>query len=273
MSDPVDLPPGQPLAGAWPAPAPALVAPDDAILPQAPSAPAGVRPAQRWLSLMEVFLCSGLPTQLLIALGLQGLGWSPLDAGGALSLRYVAALSLADTILILLLARALLVSGGEAPREVFFGSTPPGREVLLGVAVLPAILVGVGGLALALRAMAPWLHNVPENPLEALMRDPVGLAVFAVVVVVAGGVREEVQRAFVLHRFRQHLGGALVGLWVFSLAFGLGHLLQGYDAAILTGVLGLAWGALYLRRGSIVAPMVSHSLFNLAEVLRQALAP
>ena len=42
--------------------------------------------------------------------------------------------------------------------------------------------------------------------------------------------------------------------------------MQGYDAAIMTGALGFTWGAFFLRRGSIVAPMVSHSLFNLLEV-------
>jgi membrane protease YdiL (CAAX protease family) len=64
-----------------------------------------------------------------------------------------------------------------------------------------------------------------------------------------------------------------VGLWVTSVAFGLGHLLQGYDAAILTAVLGFIWGAVFLRRGSLLAPVVSHAAFNLVEVARQAMAP
>ena len=55
---------------------------------------------------------------------------------------------------------------------------------------------------------------------------------------VAGGLREEVQRAFILHRFERHLGGAAIGLVVFSVAFGLGHLVQGRDAAVITGLLG-----------------------------------
>ena len=57
--------------------------------------------------------------------------------------------------------------------------------------------------------------------------------------------------------------------WVItSLAFGLGHTLQGWDAAILTGALGATWGVLYLTRGSAVASIVSHSLFNSGELLR-----
>jgi membrane protease YdiL (CAAX protease family) len=50
--------------------------------------------------------------------------------------------------------------------------------------------------------------------------------------------------------------------------FGLGHFEQGYDAMIATGTLGLIWGFLYVARRSIVAPMVSHAGFNLAQLLK-----
>jgi membrane protease YdiL (CAAX protease family) len=85
---------------------------------------------------------------------------------------------------------------------------------------------------------------------------------------VAGGVREEVQRGFILHRFDQFLGGAAAGVIVFSVFFGLGHLEQGFDAAIATGTLGAFWGVVYVRRRSIVAPMVSHAGFNLAQLAK-----
>ena len=90
----------------------------------------------------------------------------------------------------------------------------------------------------------------------------------ATVVVVAGGIREEVQRAFLLHRFSQSLGGPLVGLVVASAAFGLGHRLQGNDVAVATGALGFYWGVIYLWRGSAVAPVVSHSGFDLIQLLQ-----
>ena len=64
------------------------------------------------------------------------------------------------------------------------------------------------------------------------------------------------------------MGGAAVGVIVASVAFGYGHLLQGADAAIATGALGAFWGVIYLRRRSIGAPMVSHSGFNLLQILQ-----
>jgi len=91
---------------------------------------------------------------------------------------------------------------------------------------------------------------------------------FACVALLAGGVREEVQRAFILTRFERDLGGPIVGLAVTSIAFGAGHALQGWDAALATGLLGAVWGVIYVRRRSAIAPMVSHAGFNSLEIVR-----
>ena len=40
------------------------------------------------------------------------------------------------------------------------------------------------------------------------------------------------------------------------------------DAAVATGTLGAFWGIVYLRRRSVVAPVVSHSGFNLLQILQ-----
>ncbi len=37
---------------------------------------------------------------------------------------------------------------------------------------------------------------------------------------------------------------------------------------IATGLLGAFWGVIYLARRSIVAPMVSHAGFNLAQLVK-----
>ena len=83
-----------------------------------------------------------------------------------------------------------------------------------------------------------------------------------------GGVREEIQRGFILHRFSQYLGGGVVGVIVHSAVFGLEHFVQGWDAALTVGALGALWGTIYLMRGSVIAPMVSHAGFNLAQILK-----
>ena len=92
--------------------------------------------------------------------------------------------------------------------------------------------------------------------------------IFAVVVMMAGGVREEVQRGFIAHRSANTWAARCGASAVYSVFFGLGHFEQGYDAMIATGLLGFIWGVLYIVRRSIVAPMVSHAAFNLAQLLK-----
>ena len=230
--------------------------------------PVEVTPVQRVRAVLEVMACSGIPSQFAIATVLRFVGISALDAKGNLAASFVFTLSLLDTAVIAAVAVLLLRLGGEQPRDVFVGRRAIGRETAIGLALVPVVFVLVLAMLSGLRALTPWLHNVTENPLEALLSSPGQVALFAVVGIVAGGLREEVQRAFVLHRFEQYLGGPLVGLAIVSVAFGAGHIVQGWDAMVTTGALGAFWGALYLARHSAVAPVVSHAGFNTIEILR-----
>jgi membrane protease YdiL (CAAX protease family) len=224
--------------------------------------------AARIVAVIEVLLCSDIVTQSAIGGTLFALGYRSTTAGGQLSVSYVAALSLGDAMLLIALILALLYAHGERPRDVFAGRRPVAPEGVLGLLLIP-IAFGIAVVVmLTVRRFAPSLHNVADNPLQELMRSPRDAWVFALVVVVAGGVREEIQRAFLLHRFDVWLGGSVLGLIVTSVAFGAGHFaLQGLDAGIATGLLGAFWGIVYLRRRSSVAPMVSHAGFDLLQIV------
>jgi membrane protease YdiL (CAAX protease family) len=230
----------------------------------------------RWFAATQVFLVSGLPTALLIAVGLYVAGY-PMTADGAIatadtakiSLQYFAMTGLFDTALIAILIRFFLALSGESSADVFLGRRRPIGEVIRGLALVPLLLIGVVLVTNAILRWMPALHNVSTNPLERYMDSPFKAGVFLIVVILAGGVREELQRAFILHRFEQSLGGARVGLFVWTAAFALLHLPQGYDAVLAVGLLGLVWGVIYLRRRSAIIPMVSHAGFDVLEVLQQ----
>lgn len=211
-------------------------------------------------------MCSGYPTQLALVGLLTAMGITPM-VDGALSPTFVFVLSGLDTVLLLGLVFLFLRASNERPSGVLLGDRPFTRELGTGVLLVPALFALVVVLQLAIRAFAPSLHNVPVNPFESFLESPVVRAAFIMLVVVAGGVREELQRAFLLHRFEQRLGGGVVGLIVTSTAFGLGHTLQGWDAAVVTGALGAFWSAVYLARRSAVANVVSHGIFNVVQVL------
>jgi membrane protease YdiL (CAAX protease family) len=225
----------------------------------------------RLASLIEVVICSGMPTQLLVTVALAAAGVAALSAEGDLSLRYIVWLSLVDTLIVIGLVWLFLRARRDPPAQLFLGARPARREALLGLLLLPATFILLVGAAGVIEQVAPWLKDPDGNPLARLLRDPGDIALFALVAVLAGGIREELQRAFILHRFEQHLGGGVVGLVLFSAAFGAGHALQGWDAAILTGILGAFWGIVYLWRRSVVAPVVCHAAFNLIEVLYHGL--
>jgi membrane protease YdiL (CAAX protease family) len=215
-------------------------------------------------------LCSSVPTQLAIGALLRAAGWASADASGRLSLPFVFVLSLADTVVLIVIMVLLMRAHGESAIRLWIGDRPVAREVIVGLLTVPLVFVMVGIMLNALRLVMPSLHNVGTNPLEQMAATPGQAVMFSLVAIIAGGVREELQRAFMLHRFDQYLGGAAVGVLVLSVAFGLGHIVQGWDAVITTATLGAVWAGMYLRRRSSIAPVVSHAGFNSLEILRVA---
>jgi membrane protease YdiL (CAAX protease family) len=222
----------------------------------------------RIVALFEVLLCSDYFTQFAVGATLVSFGIRPKTPSGALSLRYVVLLSLIDTPLLIGLICLFIRTHNERIRDVLLGPRKVLGELRLGLVLIVAALVVAIASVVVISLFVPTLHNLETNPLQSLLQRPRDVWIFAVVVVIAGGVREEIQRAFILHRFDVWLGGPIVGLVVSSVAFGFGHLLQGNDVAVATGVLGVFWGIVYLRRRSCVAPAVSHAGFDLVEVLQ-----
>jgi len=249
-----------------------------------PGRPEAIDVRDRLTAVIEILLCSSIPTQLAIGALLRLLGLRPTDAAGHLSFIFVLTLSLADTALLIVMMILLMHAHGESARATWWGAADArgaglpaearrakvGREAVIGLATVPLVFVGVGILLNTIRLFVPSLHNVATNPLEALASTPGQAALFSLVAILAGGLREELQRAFMLRRFEQYLGGITVGIWVISIAFGLGHLMQGWDAVVTTAALGAFWAWMYVRRRSSVGPIVSHAGFNSLEILRLA---
>jgi membrane protease YdiL (CAAX protease family) len=227
-----------------------------------------IQPLDRVAAFIEVLLCSGFPTQILLIGVMMNAGMRMQTADGHLSPPFIFTLSLIDTLLVVSLVFLFLLAHRESPRAVLLGTRPVPREVLIGIALVPAVFMLVLIVLMVILTLAPHLHNVPRNPLEDMLQTRGNAVIFGVVVMIAGGVREEIQRGFIIHRFEGFLGGGMVGVFVWALLFGLGHVEQGYDAAIATGTLGAIWGVTYLVRRSVVAPMVSHAAFNLAQLIK-----
>lgn len=237
----------------------------DSVTPWPAPTPVGPAPIPRNRAVAEAFLCSSYPTQLLAAMLLATLGVRS-GEGRGLDATFVIAVSVLDATLVVALIAYFLRREGESLWRLMVGARPVLREAAFGAAIVIPVTLGVAAVVLGARALWPSLHNVAVNPLTAFMTTPRLAVLFAVVVVFAGGVREELQRAFQLHRLTPTVMPAGAALLVTSVAFGLGHTVQGRDVAVATFVLGALWGALWLRRRSLVAAAVCHALFNLGQV-------
>lgn len=140
------------------------------------------------------------------------------------------------------------------------------REVLAGLAWLPILLAVVAAVTIFFAVFLPdWVST--ENPVMDLIREPRDLLYFLITAFVAGGFKEEFQRAFALNRFERFLGGGSLGLALWSVFFGLGHVNQGVDNAFKAGALGLVFGVLYLRRRSLAAPVACHAAYDVIAIL------
>ena len=228
-------------------------------------------PSLAWIrstALVEVAVASGQPTQLSLSVLLILAGLAPLRADGNLSMAFVTTLLCADTVVLVAFVAWRLHASGESVRGLLLGPGPWRHDIWLGLICVPLIFGAVTVLIALVRLAWPALHNVDINPFESLIQSTRDAIVLGVLVVVSGGIKEEVQRAFVLRRFDQHLGGARLGLAVYSVVFGAGHVIQGYDVAIMTMLMGVAWGLLFLRRRNIVAASLSHAGFNAAQIVQ-----
>ena len=234
--------------------------------------PPAVLPVQRIGAAFEVLICSGFPTQLIISAVLIGFGMRPQTADGKFNAPFIFVLTLADTVLLVGLILLFFRAHRQSIREQLFGGGSIRREMFYGLALIPVSFIVVVFVLMLVQAIVPSLRNVPLNPLAELAKTPGQAILFAFVVMIAGGVREEIQRGFVLRRFEEFLGGGVVGIIVFSTLFGLGHLEQGRDVAIATAVLGAFWGSVFLRRRSVAGPMVGHAGFNLLQVAKFLIA-
>ena len=105
--------------------------PDSGLEPPASPPRESVAP-QRAVALLEVLLCSDIPTQIALGGTLFALGYPP-QVNGHLNITYVVASQLGDAVLLIGLILALLYAHGERPRDVLFGRRPILGEALLGV--------------------------------------------------------------------------------------------------------------------------------------------
>lgn len=163
----------------------------------------------------------------------------------------------------------LLYLEGEPLKNLGFSNEKLGRQILMGmlfgVIIWVLVHIVVQPICGALFPNAPAKGGVD---MSIHMKDLKNLLLWIPLVIFAGGFVEELERIFVLTRFEKWLGksGLYLALILSSVAFGIGHLYQGFDKAVGTGFGGLLFGLVYLRKRSALEAMTCHAFFDIISV-------
>jgi uncharacterized protein len=139
-------------------------------------------------------------------------------------------------------------------------------NVLTGIILVPFLFLINALIGFVFRVYFPKYY-LATNPLTEIIRTPLQLGLFIFSALIAGGIKEELQRAFILTRFRDYLGGSLTGLIVWSLAFGASHYVQHLQGMVVATIYGFILGLIYLISGSLIAPIVAHSIYDTLALL------
>ena len=240
----------------------------------------------RVLALFEVLVVA-LAGPLLVQIGFL---FFNIGRAGILSDTRILILFIASEACITLFFIVLFLrSRGESLRNIGWIRDKVRWEILLGIGCVPVLFGATFVVNLFFNFFLPEYVSV-SNPLLDLIKSYGDLLLFLISSICVGGIKEEIQRAFILDRFERYVGaillrpfvgilgrsaddqdgrrvGLIVGLILWSLFFAFGHALQGIDNAVGAGILGLCFGLLYIWRRNLMAPMVAHALFDVATLL------
>lgn len=167
----------------------------------------------------------------------------------------------------------LLRLEGEGLASLGCSSVEWRKRVGVGLAAGLAMFVGFNvALDSLFNALIP---KTPTSGVSVLnyFEAPANLLLWLPIGVFGGGVIEELQRVFIITRFERWLGrpGLILGVALSSAMFGFGHRYQGLGTALSTGVAGVAFARLYLRRRSALEPITAHAAADVLAILAATL--
>lgn len=221
--------------------------------------------ADRFQAFVEILLLSGLISSFVAGLifsAFLGKRVNALDTDATI----VTIFLLAEAGITFLILAAVMKARRESIGSLGLQWNRWKSYSLLGLVLVPFFFAINIVVALIFRIYFPDYY-IETNPLTAIIQTPQHLILFIISALIAGGIKEELQRAFILNRFRRYLGGAWLGLVLWSLAFGAAHYVQGVQGITIAALYGLVFGILYLMTGSLIAPIVAHGAYDTLALL------
>ena len=139
------------------------------------------------------------------------------------------------------------------------------RDVALGIILFFPYIMGIGLLFIIYWKLG---FPLPLKPIPQFFIAREGQTLLALCLVCVVAVAEEtIFRGYLLLRFRAILGSSRGAILLSSAIFALGHGYKGLAGVIVTFLMGVFYAVLYLRRQSLVSPIVIHFLQDFILVL------
>jgi membrane protease YdiL (CAAX protease family) len=205
---------------------------------------------------LGVFLLLIVPTMALSFLAVRG---------GQLPFPVVATATISRDLGLVALVFFFLFRNGESRTAVGWTGRGVVREIALGLVLFVPLLVGAQVLESTLRSAG---LSAPSSPAPELVPVPdMGEMLLAIVLVTVVAVSEEIIfRGYILLRL-SHLFGRRGAVVLSAIVFSIGHGYEGSAGVVTVGVVGLVLALVYLRRRSLVAPMVMHFLLDFLPIV------
>ncbi len=140
------------------------------------------------------------------------------------------------------------------------------QQAGLGVLLFPLVFLGVGFFASQLNRLG---FSHPHSPLKAalsvksLWQAPLAILLVAVVAL----TEETIFRGYLLLRFTAISRSTSSAIVLSTVVFAMGHGYEGQVGVAAVALLGLVFAVIYLRTGSLVAPIVMHFLQDFIAVV------
>lgn len=148
---------------------------------------------------------------------------------------------------------------GESFARIGWSFRSPSADVLLGVLGFAAVFAAAAVLEQLFRSAG---LPAPATPLPRFLtadgRAQLGLAVLLVLVVAVA--EETIFRGYLILRLQAVTGSRGWAVLLSSLVFALGHGYEGTAGVATVGAMGAIYALVYLRTGSLAAPIVMHFL-------------
>jgi membrane protease YdiL (CAAX protease family) len=148
--------------------------------------------------------------------------------------------------------------GGESLDRIGWKMPNEWGEFTLGVVLFVPFTLGMGLIEGTLRKAG---LSAPPSEIPFLTpHGPAQLLLASVLTVVIAVTEEIIFRGYLLLRFRGVTSSPVASVLFSSIIFSIGHGYEGTAGIVTVAVMGVVLAIVYLRRGSLVAPIVMHFL-------------